>query len=416
MRWIRISIINFTLLAFLGCILRYKIAFSLPFIDQKHLLHAHSHFAFAGWVSQILMCLLLYAIDKGTLAWNIKIKKFEKLLLLNLFTAYGMLISFTIQGYAFYSIVFSTASIFISYWFAYSVYPLIKESKIHPITQKYFLTALFFNIISSIGPFLLAFMMVKHSLNQDYLLAAVFYYLHFQYNGWFLFIIFGTMNQQIADKGIAFDFKRKFNILLAAACITLLLSDPWVNKQNMLGIVLFVIVILQFNVFISFLRNMNGGDVAKLKLGNKIKVSLKNVVSFALIIKGLLQILILVPSLDQYAFGLRPIIIAYLHLVLIGIVSFYIFFYMVKEKLLIINKQINYGLLIFLSGFVLNEIILVLQGLSLLNIIGLPLTNESLFLAAIIMFTGLFVVTTGLFKNTENIDVELKEMPLYSKS
>ena len=175
MRWIRISIINFTLLAFLGCILRYKIAFSLPFIDQKHLLHAHSHFAFAGWVSQILMCLLLYAIDKGTLAWNIKIKKFEKLLLLNLFTAYGMLISFTIQGYAFYSIVFSTASIFISYWFAYSVYPLIKESKIHPITQKYFLTALFFNIISSIGPFLLAFMMVKHSLNQDYLRAAVFY-------------------------------------------------------------------------------------------------------------------------------------------------------------------------------------------------------------------------------------------------
>ena len=51
-KWIRICLLNLFLVALLGVVLRYKIAFSLPFIDQRNLLHAHSHFAFAGWISQ----------------------------------------------------------------------------------------------------------------------------------------------------------------------------------------------------------------------------------------------------------------------------------------------------------------------------------------------------------------------------
>ena len=412
MRWIKISIFNFTLLALLGSILRYKIAFSLPFIDQKHLLHAHSHFAFAGWVSQILMCLFLYALKKDTIEWENKIKKFEKIFFLNLITAYGMLISFAIQGYALYSIIFSTASIFVSYWFAASVLPLIKESNIHPITKKYFYASLLFNVLSSIGPFSLAFMMVSHMANQDYLLGAVFYYLHFQYNGWFLFVIFGTLNEQIAQHTDNFDFKRNFNVLLIAAIMTLFLSIPWIDKQNMLGIVIFAIVIMQFFVFISFLRNTTEGNGPPLLLIDKIKIPLKRIVTFAILIKGILQVLILVPSLDQYAFGLRPVIIAYLHLVLIGVVSFYIFHYLIKERILLMSKNLNKGLLIFLFGFILNEIVLVLQGLSWLNIVGLPLTNETLFLAAILMFVGLIVVTTSILKKDKNREVEVAEIDL----
>jgi hypothetical protein len=411
-RWIKISIFNFTLLALLGSILRYKIAFSLPFIDQKHLLHAHSHFAFAGWVSQILMCLFLYALKKDTIEWENKIKKFEKIFFLNLITAYGMLISFAIQGYALYSIIFSTASIFVSYWFAASVLPLIKESNIHPITKKYFYASLLFNVLSSIGPFSLAFMMVSHMANQDYLLGAVFYYLHFQYNGWFLFVIFGTLNEQIAQHTDNFDFKRNFNVLLIAAIMTLFLSIPWIDKQNMLGIVIFAIVIMQFFVFISFLRNTTEGNGPPLLLIDKIKIPLKRIVTFAILIKGILQVLILVPSLDQYAFGLRPVIIAYLHLVLIGVVSFYIFHYLIKERILLMSKNLNKGLLIFLFGFILNEIVLVLQGLSWLNIVGLPLTNETLFLAAILMFVGLIVVTTSILKKDKNREVEVAEIDL----
>ncbi len=53
-KWIKICFINLLIVALLGVTLRYKIAFSLPFVDQKHLLHGHSHFAFAGWITQII--------------------------------------------------------------------------------------------------------------------------------------------------------------------------------------------------------------------------------------------------------------------------------------------------------------------------------------------------------------------------
>jgi hypothetical protein len=255
-------------------------------------------------------------------------------------------------------------------------------------------------------------MMVSHSANQDYLLGAVFYYLHFQYNGWFLFVIFGTLNEQIASQTKKFDFKRNFNILAIAAIMTLFLSIPSIDKQNMLGIVIFAIVIMQFLVFISFLRNTTEGNGPPLLLNNKIKIPLMRIVTFAILIKGILQVLILVPSLDQYAFGLRPVIIAYLHLVLIGVVSFYIFHYLIKERILLMSENLNKGLLIFLLGFILNEIVLVLQGLSWLNIVGLPLTNETLFLAAILMLVGLIVVTTSIFKKDNQRKLELVELPL----
>ena len=62
----------------MGVVLRYKIAWSLPIVDQKYFLHAHSHFAFAGWVSQALMALLIaYISEKNA---KINLKKYRLLL------------------------------------------------------------------------------------------------------------------------------------------------------------------------------------------------------------------------------------------------------------------------------------------------------------------------------------------------
>jgi len=115
-RWLRISFFNLLLVAFVGIILRYKIAFSLPIVDQKNLLHGHSHFAFGGWITQVLMVLLVHYLSqhKGEVVF----KKYRWLLYGNLVSAYGMLILFPIQGYAVGSIIFSTLSIINSYFFA----------------------------------------------------------------------------------------------------------------------------------------------------------------------------------------------------------------------------------------------------------------------------------------------------------
>ena len=103
-RWLRICLLNLLLVAILGLILRYKIAFYLPFVEQKYLLHSHSHFAFAGWITQALMVLLVHYLANQQGEWILR--KYRWLLYANLLTAYGMLVSFVLQGYTFYSISF----------------------------------------------------------------------------------------------------------------------------------------------------------------------------------------------------------------------------------------------------------------------------------------------------------------------
>ena len=81
--WLRISLLNLLIVSFIGILLRYKIAFSFPLIDQKHLLHGHSHFAFTGWISQVLMTLLIWVHSKN-LGKNLLLK-YQWLLYLNLY-------------------------------------------------------------------------------------------------------------------------------------------------------------------------------------------------------------------------------------------------------------------------------------------------------------------------------------------
>ena len=95
--------------------MRYKISFEFPLLNQKNVQHAHSHFAFGGWVTQTLFFLLVNYLNKNKTGINF-FKRYNKLLLLNLICAYGMLISFVIYGYNFISIIFSTSSIFVSFF------------------------------------------------------------------------------------------------------------------------------------------------------------------------------------------------------------------------------------------------------------------------------------------------------------
>ncbi len=93
-RWIRISLFNLLIVASLGLVLRYKILFPLPFIDQKHLLHGHSHFAFAGWISQAIMTLVVMYLSRQ--AGEMMFRRYRWLLYANLATAYAILIAFPI--------------------------------------------------------------------------------------------------------------------------------------------------------------------------------------------------------------------------------------------------------------------------------------------------------------------------------
>ena len=186
-RFTKIALLNLLIVSFIGVILRYKIAFSLPFIDQKHLLHGHSHFAFAGWVTHALMVLLVayLAAQKDESIY----KRYRWVIVFNLIAAYGMLISFPLQGYGLFSIFFSNISIAVSYVFAFMFWKDLNKLPIKTVGHWWIKAALVFNVLSSLGAFSLAFMMVTKNLRQNWYLASVYFFFIFNIMAGFYLLV-----------------------------------------------------------------------------------------------------------------------------------------------------------------------------------------------------------------------------------
>jgi len=151
-KWAVLSLLNFVLVSLAGVLLRYKISFSLPLLNYKYLLNAHSHFAFAGWVSMAIFTAFVYMLSEE---YDIHGNTYRHQFNLGQIANFGMLISFIFQGYAALSIGFSVLSIIFSYWFAWRFSRDLKRSRLS-LPVKYFASAaLFFYVLSSIGPFVL---------------------------------------------------------------------------------------------------------------------------------------------------------------------------------------------------------------------------------------------------------------------
>ncbi|OIR12923.1 hypothetical protein GALL_59910 [mine drainage metagenome] len=388
--WLRISFFNLLIVAFIGTILRYKIAFSLPFVDQKYLLHGHSHFAFSGWVTQVLMVLLVYHLSKYQ---EDAFKKYHWLLFGNLISAYGMLLSFPLQGYGFISICFSTLSIIISYFFAIKFWKDLKSLKIRCISFWWYKAALLFNALSSLGAFSLAFLMANKISNQNFYLAAVYFFLHFQYNGWFFFAGMGLLISQLENIA-AFQKQLKLIFwLFGLACLpAYFLSALWLPIPFLIYCLVVVSAISQFVGWLFLIKIIiKNIDAVKTFFSQKGQWLLL-LSAIALTIKLLLQLGSTIPSLSQLAFGFRPIVIGYLHLVLLGVTSIFIIGYIVSKDLLPVNKTFMKGIYVFVTGIIINEILLMMQGVAGMAYVGIPFINESLLGAAFIMFSGLLLM------------------------
>src|SRR4029079_3110803 len=94
--------------------------------------------------------------------------------------------------------------------------------------------------------------------------------------------------------------------------------------------------------------------------------------AIALSIKLLLQLGSTIPFLSTLAFGFRPVVIGYLHLMFLGVISLFIIGYCKMNRLIVTKPSANTGIKIFVTGIILNEILLMIQGLSYMNYISVP--------------------------------------------
>ncbi|MEP7143333.1 MAG: hypothetical protein ABI707_10705 [Ferruginibacter sp.] len=390
-KWIQVSLINFCLVALAGITMRFKINFPLPFVNQKYLLHAHSHFAFTGWVALVLMALMVNYLQRQNI--NTNYKRYHWILLANCIAAYGMFFSFIAEGYAFYSITFSTLSIFVGYVFVFYFWQDINKVKDASHAPKWFKTALVIWAISSLGAFTLAWLMANHIKIQDYYFGAIYFFLHFQYNGWFLFVCFGLLFSYLYNQGftlVAGISKKLYIIMAVTVWPAYFLSVLWLKLPKILHLIADIAGILQLLVLFYFIQLF---PVIKKQVLNRFTATTKYLwimAATSFILKIILQTLSVIPFFSHFAFSFRPIVIGYLHLSFLGIISFFILGYIDQFLHGIKNALSKTGVVIFVMGVLVQEIILMIQGLEALELEPFRFANMILFFAAILMGAGLF--------------------------
>lgn len=413
-KWAVICLSNLFIASILGVIMRYKINFPLKIIDQSNVLHAHSHFVFEGWITLVLYCgfvrFLLPASlrDKKTYVWQFW---------LQYISALGMLITFFFQGYAPLSIGFSAMSQFLFYWFTIQFIIDIRKPEvlIAPIVKWFAISALIAGILSSLGTYALAYVASTGNGSPLFKRGSVYYYLHFQYNGWFSFGVFTLFfNWILENKRMGFPQKSLrwifilFSIgLIPGYCLSLIgyINAFWVHGWSFFAVLTQIIALIILTKEIVIYRNNIGSKLSV------IEKALWIIAFLSFFTKTILQGLSLHPDLAIVAFSLRPLVIGYLHLIFICMISFFLFGFLFYQGHLkyASSKIAKWGLLIFVISSILNELALFLQAAGFYFTIHFPKIPLYLYYITIIMSTSLLFFCLGQFKKEPELIVNNRD-------
>lgn len=394
--FIHFTFLFFSLTALSGVWMRFFFIKQNEWIPFNHVLHGHSHLAMLGWAFIGVFIVFL------SLFWK-KINQKKQAVSILFFLCIAslfMFIAFLYQGYDVLSIIFATLHIFIEYWAAIFMYKIIKKETDLPKTGKLFLnSALLALVISSIGPYMLGYTSATGLKDTYYFDMAMYFYLHFQYNGWLtlfligLFIIILHMKKiPIEGSSLKIGFWFYFLSLFPGYFLSILFIDlgsiiPILATIGSIGQWVGIIFIL-----LAFKRIW--GDVSL--YFSKLTLSCLWITLILLFIKSTAELGLISPTLADLVYNTRSIVIGYLHLTLLGFVSIFIITQFFMMNLIDSKAKIStYGFIVFIIGFALNEILLFSQGLSeWIKLAGIPLFTEGLLVASGLLFIG--VVTLWL--------------------
>ncbi|MEJ7830650.1 MAG: hypothetical protein WKF91_20740 [Segetibacter sp.] len=412
-KWYVIALFNLVILALLGLTLRYKINFPLPFIKQENLLHAHSHFAFNGWISFLLQVLV---VDEFTYDYKKTPRFWNRFFIASTIVNYAMIVSFAWVGYAGTSIVLSTVALWLSYAFAYKIYKALPEVESKKISTRFVKGALFFLLLSSLGPYALAIIIATKSGGPYWSHNALYFFLHFQYNGWFTFAVLAFLVKKL-ETSTAFNVRHAHMLflLLAVTCIpSYLFTSLWHHRPISVTVVIIITAILQ-TAALYFLWKLLQKNMKNIYTNLPLICRwLYSLAISAFILKVLLQFFSVHPQLALVAFGFRPIIIGYLHLIFLAFISMYLISFLADKKVVNLDYRItSVGLITFAAGIIINEVLLAIQGFASISYLFLPQLNLILFLNTFTLVTGAILLFIATIKpvansiNTNYIAVEI---------
>jgi hypothetical protein len=393
--WILICFVNFFIASLMGLLLRWMYVAPVEGVNFQFLMHGHSHVAMLGWVYLMLYCLIFhFFVPKEAQQKTI----YNRLFWVTELAVVGMMIDFPAQGYAFVSILFSTLHIFCSYYFCYLIW---KDAKPATFPEKKMLrTSLFFMVFSTLGVWCLGPAVGIMGKASAFYQIAIQFFLHFQFNGWFLFAVLTLFFKQSKINIDENKFRIFYNLFIIGTVLTLALPVSWYLQNaifywiNAVGV---VIQLLSAVLFIQLIQPQFQAFFAPL---SSLKKTVYQFAFFSLALKIVIQLVVLVPELAHVSHQIRNFVIGYIHLTMLGIITGFLFGFAFQNGFIDSKSVIQkWGTLVFLLGFVVTEILLFLQGIWLfLNKGSFPDYYLNLFLSSIFLPTGLLLLTIGISK------------------
>ncbi len=391
-RHTNVALAYFLLVGALGILLRLFYVTPIP-ANYRYVVHAHSHIALLGWV-YIGLATLIYRIYFTEAK---KTKLYLRIFWFTNITILGMLFTFPFQGYALFSITFSTLFLIASYFFAWFVLKHIPKQFKETCSFKCIKASLWYLLISSIGPWAIGGVMATLGNTSIWYKLSIYFYLHFQYNGWFILALTGILFFILEKNGLTpkkKDFK-SFSILLNGGIIlSFFLSVLWVDPPVIFYILAAAGAILQtvafYKLFLILKKSWNGLK----KLISPFLNFLFQLAGVFLAVKVLLQLMTAIPYFADLSALYTDFVIGYLHWTFLGVISISLFAFFQYFGFLKIRKSI-FG--IYLAGFILSEILIFYKGTSVW--LGLPFFTE--YFPILVAVSALIPVAVGimLFRN-----------------
>lgn len=372
----------FLIAATLGLLLRYFAVSKIDF-NYRNVVHAHSHVAVMGWIYFALTTLIGYYFLKP----NVSKKIYRIIFGVTISAVIGMLLSFPFQGYAFFSILFSSLFLISSYLFCWAFFKytpnVLKRKTASYITLKY---ALIYLIVSSIGPWSIGVVMATVGPDPFWYNTTIYFYLHFQYNAWIILGIIGVFLRVLEDHNIKMDshsFKSFIITFNVSVLLTFFISILFSNPPHEFYALSILGAILQFiPLFILFKFLLLNQTVIK-QLFSKIGFSLLHLSFVLFLAKIVMQLIGSFPFTAKLITANHYLALGFLHWIFLGVITLSLLALFEKTQFIRLNSlSVN----LYLFGFFSTELIIFYKPME--KIFSAPILsryNLLLFIASLIL-------------------------------
>lgn len=345
----------FVIATAIGVLLRVHVLWPIPGLNYPFVLHAHSHTAFLGWVYNAFFALAVHFFVPSFERW-----RFVRLFLVTQIATVGMLVTFPLQGYARESIAFSSLHMVCSGVFAWK---LLRRSQIGAAARTALGWAFGFMFLSAVGPLALGAIAAAGWRDSPWYSMAIYFYLHFQYNGWFVFFLIAVLvqwHQRAGGDGIRSGAatNRAIHWLAVGCVLTLTLSALWMMPPTWVHVLGMVGGVVQIAGLAFFARALGA---RALSLHSRPARWLIRAATGAFLLKLGLQLLSGWPMLAALVTQ-RMIVVGFLHLVFLAVVTPMLLAWALELGWVRLRVAGWAGLGLLLAGTLVTELILFLPA------------------------------------------------------